>query len=254
MSRFIAKLKQVTKSDTRQMGFRAEAISARPRPLLVAGLTRLDGDWKDEVAGADAGLLHVTASAAKSLPKAMRLVPDIPWGVWLEGGEVGPMVEAGSDFVVFPAADTPLAVPGGEGVGRVLLVEPSLSDGLLRTINQLPVDAVLVAGGPEAGSLSWYHLMLFWRFAAVLSKPLLASVPAGVTADGLQALWGAGVDGVIAPAGGAAPGAFKGLRQLIDQLVFPSSRRRGKIEALLPHVAGEPEVAIGEEEEEEEEE
>ena len=96
--------------------------------------------------------------------------------------------------------------------------------------------------------------MLFRRFADLLSKPLLVSVPSGVTAGELQALWEAGVDSVVFELRVGQPqGGLKELRQAIDEIDFTSPRRRGKVEPLLPRIsAGMGETAAEEEEEEEE--
>jgi hypothetical protein len=250
----------VSQAEPQPMGFRvAAAVSSKPRLLLVASLAQADvSGLADYVAGADAGLLFIakSGSGVKTLQKITQLVPDIPWGGWLkdEAGEgaVEQMAKAGGDFVVFPAADTPLAVPHGKEIGKVLQVEASLSEGLLRTVNGLPVDAVLIAGEEPGRFLTWHHLMLFRRLAGLLAKPLLVSVPAKVTADELQAIWDAGVDSIIVAVGVGQPaGGLKGLRQMIDKLTFPSSRQRGKAEALLPRIGGITEAAAEEEEEEE---
>jgi hypothetical protein len=160
-------------------------------------------------------------------------------------------MKAGCDFVVFPAAKTSLAILQNEAVGRILEIEASLSDGLLRAIDALPVDAVLIADElREDYFLTWHHLVLFQHFANLLTKPLLVSIPSNVTANELQALWEAGVDGVIVE---VETGRVSKLRQAIDKLTFPSQRKRGKAEALLPRIGGEPSTVTMEEEEEEEE-
>jgi len=138
-------------------------------------------------------------------------------------------------------------------VGRVLQVEASLTEGLLRAVDELPIDAVLITGEQEEGYfLTWHHLMVFQHFADLLTKPLLASVPLNVAANELLALWEAGVDGVVVGVGEVV-GRLKELRQIIDQLAFPQ-RKRGKAKALLPHISGETGIVTEEEEEEEEEE
>jgi hypothetical protein len=79
---------------------------------------------------------------------------------------------------------------------------------------------------------------------------LLASIPSNVTANELQALWEAGVDGVVIEVGDRQPtDRLKELRQVIDKLAFPSQRKRGKTEALLPHISGESSIITEEEEE-----
>jgi len=165
------------------------------------------------------------------------------------------MGKVGCDFVVFPAANTSLAILQNKEVGKILEVEASFSEGLLRTVNELPVDAVLFTSEQEKEHfLTWHHLMLFQYFANLLTKPLLVSIPSKVTDSELQALWGAGVVGVVVEVGVGQPaGGLTELRRTIDNLTFPSQRKRRKEEALLPYISEEASRVTEEEEEEEEE-
>lgn len=258
MSRFIDKLNQVSQTGPQPMGFgRAQPVSGKPKILLIASLTEANvGGLADYVVGADAGLLHIPklSSGAKTLGEMSQAISDIPWGGWLRNidqGGIKQMAKAGCDFVVFPAANTPLALLQNDEIGKILEVEASLSEGLLRAVNELPIDAVLIAAEQEGEYfLTWHHLMLFQRFADLLTKPLLASIPPNVTANELQALWEVGVEGVIIEVGVGQPAdRLKKLRQVIDKLAFPSQRKRGKAEALLPYIGGEASIVTEEEEE-----
>ena len=260
MSWFVDKLKRVSQAVPQSMGFKsAQPVSVKPRILLIASLAQADiDDLADRVAGADAGLLPITklSSGANALGKVSQAVSDIPWGGWLRDiaeGEVERVVKIGFDFVVFPPASTPLATLKDDKVGKILEVGASLSEGLLRAVDELPVDAVLVADEQKEGYfLTWQHLMFFQRCADLLTKPLLVSIPSNVSANELQALWEAGVNGVVVGVGAGQPvERLKELRQVIDKLVFPSQRKRRKAEALLPHtyVSEEAEIATEEEEE-----
>jgi len=258
MSKFIDKLNQVSRVTPQSMGFKkTQPASEKSKILLIAGLTGASTDGlADYVVGADAGLLTIAklSSGAKTLREISQAVPDIPWGGWLRNinrGETKQMAKAGCDFVVFPAATTPLTLLQNDEIGKILEVDSSLSDGLLRAANKLPIDAVLITAEQEARySLTWHHLMLFQRFAGLLTKHLLASIPSNVTADELQALWEAGVDGVVIEVSIEQPaGRLKELRQVINKLTFPSQRKRGKIEALLPQKGGETGTVTEEEEE-----
>ncbi len=261
MSRFIDKLNQVSRVVPQSMGFRrAQPISEKPKILLIASLAEVSDGLADYVAGADAGLLRIPklSSGAKTLKEISQAISDIPWGGWLRNidkEEIKQMAKAGCDFMVFPAANTPLALLQNDEIGKILEVESSLSEGLLRAVNELPIDAVLIAGEPGEGYfLTWHHLMLFQRFADLLTKPLLASIPSNVTANELQALWEAGVEGVIIEVGVGQPAdRLKKLRQVIDKLAFPPQPKRGRAEALLPHIGSEASIITEEEEEEERE-
>jgi hypothetical protein len=257
MSKFIDKLEQVLHGG-QPMGFRAAPqVPQKPRMLLVAAVSQVDTErLANFLGGADAGLLSIAklSSGAKTLQQISQAVADIPWGGWLKeiGREgIGQVVEAGGDFVVFPAANTSLAMLEDEKLGKILEVEPSLEPGLLKAIDDLPVDAVLIAGEEEKQFLTWYHLMLFQRCANILTKPLLVSVPLEVTASELQALWEAEVRGVVVEVEAGQPeGRVAEIRQMLDKLPLPSPSKRKKTEPLLPRIGGETGI-ISEEEEEE---
>ncbi len=260
MSRFIDKLKQVSQVASQPIGFKVAQVVSKPRLLLVASLPQTDvANLADCLAGADAGLLPIAKLPleAKQLKEMAQLTPDIPWGGLLKGSDqsgIKWIVQAGGDFIVFPV-NTSLKILESEEVGRVLAVEASLDEGLLMAVDELPADAVLITGQEKSDYfLTWHHLMLFRRFADLLTKPLLVSVPPSVTAGELQAIWEVGVDGVVVDVEVGQPvGRLKELRRIMDSLVLPSKRRRVRVAALLPRlIRGETGIVTEEEEEEEE--
>ena len=258
MSRFIDRLKQASQVVSQPMGFRTAQSVSKPRMLLIASLLQADIDGLvDYVAGADAGLLPIAklSSGAKMLKEIGQAVPDLPWGGWLKSigrGGIKRIMEVGCDFVVFPA-EMSLKILDDEEVGKILAVEASLGEGLLRAVGELPVDAVFIMSQKEGEHfLTWHQLMLFQRFADLLTKPLLVPVLSSVAANELQALWEAGVDGVVVEVAAGQPvGRLKELCQMIDSLTLPLKRKRAKTEALLPYVRGETGIVTEEEEGEE---
>ncbi len=258
MSRLIDKLHQLSAVVSQSMGFRAAvATSAKPKMLLIARLVQAGpAGVADYLGGADAGLLPVSKSspAASSIREALEAVPDIPWGGWLgDAGreEVARVVEAGCDFIVFPLG-TPLAVVQDSEVGKILEVETSLSDDLLAAVGELPIDAVLVRAEPGQ-FLTWHHLAQFQRCAGLLPQPLLVSLlPLSVAASELQAVWEAGVAGMVVEVGIEEPaGRLRELRQMMDKLDLPLSRKRDKPAALLPGVGVRAATVTSEPDEEE---
>jgi hypothetical protein len=252
MSKFINELKLVAQLGPPPMGFRAAPPAPKPRMLLVATLAEANIEGiADYMAGADAGLVPIPklSSAAKTIHKVSQAMPTIPWGGWLKdvSGEGVKLAEAGCDFIIFPPETALLTLQDSE-IGKILEVGTSLNEGLVKTIDDLPVDAVLASGEPEKENLlTWRHLMLFQRCAELVTKPLLASVPPSVGSSELQALWTAGVVGVVVET--PPQGRIAELRQIIDKLVFPLPSKRKKVEPLIPRIAAETETASEEEEE-----
>ena len=140
MSRLIDKLNRVARAASQSMGFRtARQALSEPRMLLIARLPQMEKtiSLADYVAGADAVLMHIgkTGLAAKALQTVTGSSGDMPWGGWL--GDTGQsqlktLVDNGCDFVVFTAASGVSAVPQDDKIGRILQVEPSIKESLLK--------------------------------------------------------------------------------------------------------------------------
>jgi len=260
MSQFIDKLKKVSQAEPQPMGFRAvQPASVKPGILIIASLVLADVDsLAAQVAGADAGLLCIARlnSGDKDLKKALEAVPGIPWGGWLDGvssEQAKPMTKLGFDFVVFPTANTSLAVLEDDKTGKILKVDTSINIGLLPAVNELPADAVLVSDKhEEKGFLTWQHLMFFQRCTDLLTKPLLVSVPSNVSSNELEVLWAAGVSGVVLDVKGEEPpGRLAELRQTVDKLALTVPRKMRKAEPLLPYTSRQTYADTEEGEEEE---
>jgi hypothetical protein len=237
MSRFIDKLKQVSQSEPQPMGFRRDKSASVARLMLVAEVK--GGATAGLVEGADAVLLE---GVAKSPP----VKADLPVGIRLFNGKTGKM--EGMDFVVF-TPEIPAIIAGDEKTGRVMAVDASLEMGLLKALEDLPIDALFIADeGARAQVVNWQYLMLCRRLSAISDKPVLASVSPDVNQEELQMLWDAGMDGVVVA--GKTTGGLKKLRLLIDGLTLPSKRKRVKARAVVPSLRETATSSIEEEEEE----
>jgi hypothetical protein len=233
MSKFIDKLNSIASGGLAPMGFRAGGTKPKPRMVLVAHGTKA-------ASGADALLLSVSKTGIKA-PKGKSAVP---WGGWLKD-VTAPIVkklgEESADFVVFPAASVSRAILENDKLGKVVEVEPDIEASLLKSVDGLPVDAVLIRG--EKPSLTWQDLMLLRRAANILNKPLLMTVSPDITASELGALCEAGVGGVV------AGDKIDKLHQMIDKLPAPKAAK-SRAEPLIPRVGGGVPTAAEEEDEE----
>jgi hypothetical protein len=144
-------------------------------------------------------------------------------------------------------------VPQDEKTGKLLQVESSMDDGLLRAVNDLPADAVLLTDTfDESGALVWHQLMIYRHLTAFISKPLLVSVPATISEVELKALWDAGIDGVVVDAESGAD--LKELHQMAGKLPPRAAPKRGKTDVTLPRIGRETNAPPPPDEEEEEDE
>jgi len=148
MSKFVEKLERVSREEAPPMGFAAAAKRTKAPPfLLIALLGQAVSGEMDQAAkeGADAILLTAIPTADQ-LAQIKEEMGQVTWGLWLnEGGlDLKGLFEAGCDFLVFGADETPSSVLLEEELGRAMVADASQSDSALRAIDQIPVDAVLV--------------------------------------------------------------------------------------------------------------
>jgi hypothetical protein len=229
MSKFIEKLQQVFQPSAQSMGFQAaKAELRRPRIQLAVYITGAKTKTPvKEIEGPDAVVFPVAvAGGSKTLS-----------GAWLVKGDAAEAEKAagnGADFVIMPVSCE--VMPPDNKIGKILLIESSITDMLLRTVNDLSVDAVLLAEDKENGvSFTWKRMMLIHRFSSILSKPLLIEVTPGITSAEMQMVWDAGISGVLLKTDAEqAETAAPALRAIIDKLSFPSKRKRDKSLAFLP--------------------
>ena len=236
MSKFIERLKEISQNSAKSMGFRTTRTEqSRPRIQLVVNI---QGNKTKPTTK------QLSAADALVMPTPESDAGDIVYGVWLAHGstrDVEQAAKARADFVILPTNSN---IPSPDNkLGKILQIESSIADTLLRTANELPVDAVLLSEGKESGlALTWQRLMLIPRFSALLNKPLLVEVATDTNSNELRLIWETGASGVIVTVNDEqSDTVLQNLRKVINALPFPSRRKKDSTMALIPHVTPESE-------------
>lgn len=254
MSKFADRLQSLSKSSTAPIGFHASASESKsPAMLLIAGLSGAQVKEARTAAdvNADAGLILGRVPSAGTVKQMVEAAGDVPLGVFVKGisqEDTNKLVDSGCDFVVF---DTKVAaaILHKEEVGKFLMIEPSLDQGLVRAINSLEVDGVFINTAGGEPFLAVEHLLACRRFVELLEKPVMITLPSPVTSAELASLWRLGVDGVVAPSPQSIE-TLAELKRIIGELPRGARGRRAKVSVMLPRQGG---VAPAEEDVEEEE-
>jgi hypothetical protein len=255
MSKFVDKLQSLSKSSTTPIGFHPSVSELKsPAMLLIAGLSGTqvkEAKILDDV-NADAGLILNESPSARVVKQMVEAVGNVPLGVFAKGmseEKINELTSLGCDFVVFDIK-TAAAVLHKKEVGKILMIEPSLDQGLIRAINSLEVDGVFISSRSGDSFVAVEHLLVCRRFIELLEQPVITALPSLVTKAELTSLWQAGIDGVVAPPAQSVE-ALVELKKMMGDLPRGARGRRAKTGVILPHYGGN--VAEEEEEEQEEE-
>lgn len=247
MSKFIDKLKGLTKESAPVMGFRSAAAGPKPAPLLIITRpTMLSRDISvtlanNASAGVDSSIVPSKGTTIGDLKTLIKAMGDVPLGLAIEGVDgtrVAEFAKEGFDFVVF---GTSTAIPALEAadIGRVLEVTHQTSPEQIRALPEIEsvIDAVYVSGLKES-FISIEHLLMFRRLVRTLSKPLVVEIPGGVTTADLKCLWDAGVDGIVLT--GSLTGTnLQKLKDTVAALPKGAKRQWGRAgEKTAPRIGG----------------
>jgi hypothetical protein len=254
MSKLVDKLQSLSKSSTAPIGFHPSVAKLKgPTMLLIVGLSGTQVEEAKILAdvNADAGLILSEGPSAKVVKQMVEAAGDVSLGVFVNGmseKEINELASVGCDFVVFDIK-AGAAVLHKEGVGKFLMIEPSLDQGLVRAINSLEVDGVFISSRDGDSFVAVEQLLVCRRFVELLEKPVIMALSSLVTKTELTSLRQAGVDGVVAPPTQPVE-ALAELRKMIGDLPRRTRGKRAKAGVVLPHYGG---SVAGEEDEEQEE-
>jgi len=209
--------------------------------LFIAGLSGTQAKEAKILAdvNADAGLILSEGLSTKVVKQMVEDAGDVPLGVFVKGTdekEINELASVGCDFMVFDIR-IPAAVLHKEGVGKFLMIEPSLDQGFVRAINSLELDGVFISSRSGESFVAVEHLLVCRRFVELLEKPVIVALPSLVTKAELTSLWQAGIDGVVAPSTQSVE-ALAGLKKMISDLPRGARGRRAKVGVALPHYGG----------------
>lgn len=198
MGDLLDKFERASKGTVQPLGFGGAAKREKVAPMLLLGAVDAGDDAQAKLAidtGVDAVIVSARGAAKKAdVDKSIKAAKGLTVGVWVdEAAEKDP---TGADFQVFSSEATPIGSLSGENRTNVMQVVPELEDGLLKTIEHLPVDVFLVSLA-DADKLTVSQLMRLARVRGATSRWLLAHLGKLPTQAELEQLREAGVAGIV---------------------------------------------------------
>jgi hypothetical protein len=235
MSKLADAMRRAARPEARPIGFAATAVARNATVLVIARVGSAAEAGKAGKAGADAVVTTKADDAGKEAAGAI-------WGVeaGLKDREAAKaLAKSGADFLVFDDDATDASILLEEDLGYVMRIGLDATDTFLRTVETLPLDALLVPA--LDGALTVRRTLDLRRVATFARKPLIVQVADAVEPAVLEALRECGVIGVVVD--GAA--AVAGLRARVDGLA-PRRRTRDSRSVRLTPVAADGSVRIEE--------
>jgi hypothetical protein len=238
MSKFAEKLQRSYKTTAPPMGFHKNtAIEENPPLLLVADITRSAAKAAEDIAaGSDAVIINGAGLDTAGLNKLNRSGNGTPMGlIWDKSASITlEEIPSGTiDFVIFDV-QAPVAVMNRQGLGKFLMIEPSLVPAMVKAVNDLGtyIDGVIVTS--PSGTVTIESLLTCKLFSDLLSKPLLFRAGSTPGKDELECLYNSGANAVVLPAGVTAAD-IEEIKKTIAALP-KKVRKKSSVTAVLPGI------------------
>ena len=240
MSKLVDTMRRVLRGEGPRMGFGASPSTKQRSMILLAELPSTDPVLASRAVEQSVdGLFFPLPSGDdfEGIRQVSQLVGALPWGVQLAAADrhlLSSLFEMGCDFLVLSSGSIPLSLLREEKPGKVLQIDGSLSDGLLRALDQLPIDLVLMeCGGGDSVTIS--DLMNCWRVAMLVRKPLALIASPHLDPADLPLVRETGVEVLVVALDGTDSSIEKlgAFRQAIETLPHRRSSRQ-QVDATLP--------------------
>lgn len=227
MSRLLEKLEQISRGNSKPMGFAAIAAKSKLASMVIIADVG-DNDKTVAVAADYADAILVNSLDRKNLAAKSIL----PWGAPVS--DPSDVKDSGCDFILIDTEKSPVALLQEEKLCRIIEIDPALPDGQIRAASQLPVDMVLISGDT---TVSMKRLLTCQHVANLVGKYLLVRVPPDISPAELRELWEIGMIGIVVPVKSDVKKELAALRQAVDALPAARRKRGPRASAILPSIA-----------------
>lgn len=241
MSKLLDKLEKMSRGYTRSLGFGSASRIEKPAPIALLG--KISGPISskkyrktfaeigfDGIIVKNSNLINVSRDLAQHMG-------EIPWGLEaqsLDSVESGKLWGKGCDFIAFDSENITLDALTDENIGYILNIYDSMDERVLRAIEGLPIDVVLLPYKDIEENFSLSHLLQISSIRDCFSKYMLLELSIIPSTAELEALMGLGIDGIVINADSTNGKEISDLRDRIVNLPQKQRAKHKKQDGITP--------------------
>ena len=191
-------------------------------------------------AGIAGALIELNSSHPEPSKQVLEALGNLPWGVQLKGPSsksVASWREQGCDFFIFELESTAAEVLEEGDAARILAIDLAMKPELANTIEDLPVDMVILDAPTPDDPLMITNLMSISLIRNQISKFCLLRGTRPWSTQELQSLRDIGIDCIVLDVSGFKPGELELFKVTLDKLSKRKSRNE-KSPAIVPSSIG----------------
>ena len=241
MSKFIESLQKVGVSVVAPLGFGAGRSQDKNPALALVWLSEFKRieDLKSYSleSSSDSYIVSANKVVKSQLSGVKKVAKGGTWGVWLETvtpASLEVLQKEGGDFFLFSKLETSVEILAGDQLGKVMVIEVGQPEDTIRSIEDLPIDAVLLLGLEKSSPMTVGDMLKIGVIRDQISKPLLLLRKIRLNQGELEILQDMGVQGIVVDANELKVVEVSDMQGDIQRL---RPRKNGRdIAALVPRI------------------
>ena len=237
MSKLIERLEKLDAPLLQPLGFGAIRTQTKPASMLLIALA--DAEATETLTRLPVEFCVLAAPSIADGEAVNNNLGDVLWGLWpgtVAKESLDDLKEQGGDFFIFSELDAPAEVLAGEELGRLIAIPADFPEELGRSLEEIPVEAVLLTGLEDAEPLSVKNLMQVRSIRDLTSKPLLLLRSCLLSQGELTVLQDAGVQAIVLDLRQMQVEDALRVKEAIDNLP-PRKTKRDQPTPTLPRMA-----------------
>ena len=223
MSKLLDRLEEVTKGPIRALGFgQRPDLEQRATMVLVSWASAVNKQGFSKIVSLSDAIIVNENGLAKAKRETKSKKPEkYIFGIAFEtdnGDQINVVKKKGGDFFVVHLDRTSVNSMGDGEISRALVISADLDEALMRGLEDLPIDILILKCPNSEGPLSLTDLLQISNVRLAMSRYMLIEWNSPLKPRELEQLRDLGVDGILTDFEKTGIGTIEKLRENIDSL------------------------------------
>ena len=236
MSKIIEYLEKIGSVTPTPIGFGTSKPADKFPQIALAALADVKSLNKNQASNFDFIVVRTEKSTKTMLKTTNATLKEQIWGVWANHtstDSLESMAIESCDFFTISNFSEPAEILASENLGKLIVVPLDTPEELAHSINEIPVDAIILSGLEETTSLSIIDAMHIRSIRDLLSKPVILLRFNPLQKNDVKVIRDLGIQGILLDIQNIKPKELQSMKDDIEKLP-PSKTKSNQTRAIIP--------------------
>jgi len=195
MSKFIEELEKVGVTTPQRLGFGAGRAESKSPNLLLVGV--VNSYQPKKLSKSDINYIAIASNPIEADPIADGKTVVGIWPKATDSLDLDSLSSKLVDFIIIPDIEVSSEIIASEDIGKLIVITDSTPEEIYRSVEELPLDGIVVSGITKASPLSIRDIMWMRSIRDVTTKPILLTSNRMLSDQELSVIREAGLQGII---------------------------------------------------------